>query len=199
MSSKEKPRCAWGKASELSVAYHDTEWGVPLHDDQKWFEFIVLDGAQAGLSWETILRKRVRYREVFDNFDPQKVARYTQRKVDKLLADPGIVRNKLKVNSAIRNAKAFLKIQEEFGSFDLYIWDFVDGKPIQNAWKSMKTVPATTPLSDTVSQDLKARDFNFVGSTIVYAFLQSAGIVNDHVVTCFRYKQVRALGKARGK
>lgn len=195
MPPKEKKRCEWGKASELAITYHDTEWGVPLHDDQKWFEFIVLDGAQAGLSWETILKKRARYREVFDNFDPNKVARYTQRKIDKLLADPGIVRNKLKVNSAVRNAKAFLKIQQEFGSFDTYIWDFVDGNAIQNGWKTMGGIPATTPLSDTVSKDLKKRGFNFVGSTIVYAFLQSGGIVNDHSTSCFRYKTIKALGK----
>jgi DNA-3-methyladenine glycosylase I len=173
LPTKEKNRCEWGQASELAIAYHDTEWGVPLHDDQKWFEFIVLDGAQAGLSWETILRKRARYREVFDNFDPSKVARYTQRKIDRLLADPGIVRNKLKVNSAVRNAKAFLKIQEECGAFDTYIWDFVDGNPIQSAWRTMGDVPATTPLSDTVSKDLKQRGFNFVGSTIAYGqFIQ---------------------------
>ena len=195
MPAKKKKRCEWGNASELAIDYHDTEWGVPLHDDQKWFEFIVLDGAQAGLSWETILRKRARYREVFDNFDPNMVARYTQRKIDKLLADPGIIRNKLKVHSAVRNAKAFLKIQQEFSAFDTYIWDFVDGSPIQNTRKTMGGIPATTPLSDTVSKDLKQRGFNFVGSTIVYAFLQSGGIVNDHLTSCFRYKVIKALGE----
>lgn len=183
-------RCPW-PTNDLAIHYHDEEWGVPLHDDRTFFEFIVLDGAQAGLSWDTILRKRERYRRVFDNFQPEKVARYTQKRIEKLLQDPGIVRNRLKVESAVTNARAFLKVQDEFGSFDAYVWRFVDGKPILNRWKTIKDVPARTPLSDALSKDLKQRGFSFVGSTICYAFMQAAGLVNDHLVTCFRHKQLR--------
>ena len=188
MSVKEKTRCGWAK-SPLMIAYHDQEWGVPLHDDRKLFEFLVLDGAQAGLSWETILNKRAAYRRAFDHFDPKKVARYDARKVRALLADAGIVRNRLKIDSAVRNAKAFLAVQKEFGTFDAYIWQFVGGKPKRNAWDEMKQVPAKTPESDAMSKDLKARGFNFVGSTICYAFMQAAGMVNDHVVGCFRARE----------
>ena len=187
---KEKSRCPWPKG-DLYVQYHDLEWGVPLHDDRALFESIVLDGAQAGLSWATILNKRENYRAAFDRFDPEKVARYGKRKRDSLLADAGIVRNRLKIDSAIDNAKAFLAVQEQFGTFDSYIWRFVDGKPIQNRWKEMSQVPARTPTSDAMSKDLKHRGFRFVGSTICYAFMQAAGMVNDHLVGCFRHKQLR--------
>jgi DNA-3-methyladenine glycosylase I len=185
-------RCQWAKG-DVYVAYHDTEWGVPLHDDRALFEFLILDGAQAGLSWITLLKKRDHYRRVFDNFDPDKVARYDSRKVRKLLADPGIVRNRLKIASAIRNARTFLEVREEFGSFDAYIWRFVGGKPIQNRWPSLKHIPARTPESDAMSKDLKQRGFNFVGSTICYAFMQAAGMVNDHTADCFRHREVRRL------
>ena len=173
------------------IAYHDEEWGMPLHDDQRLFEFLVLEGAQAGLSWSTILSKRTRYVEVFDEFEPRKVARYGEAKIAELLADAGIVRNRLKVNSAIRNAKAFLKVSKEFGTFDAYIWSFVGGSPKVNSWKSMSDVPASTPESDAMSKDLKRRGFNFVGTTICYAFMQATGMVNDHLVGCFRYKEVK--------
>jgi DNA-3-methyladenine glycosylase I len=173
------------------IRYHDEEWGVPVHDDRTFFEFLILEGAQAGLSWSTILNKRDRYREVFDGFDPEVVARYDRRKVDRLLRDPGIVRNKLKVASAVANAKAFLQVQKEFGSFDRYVWRFVDGKPRLNSPKSLKQVKAKTPDSDALSKDLKRRGFNFVGSTICYAFMQGVGMVNDHVVDCFRYRASR--------
>ena len=183
-------RCGWAR-NPLAEAYHDAEWGVPIHDDRKIFEFIVLEGAQAGLSWDTILRKREAYRRAFDGFDPAKVARYGARKVAALLANPGIVRNRLKVGSAVRNARAFLRVQEERGSFDAYIWGFVDGRPIVNRWKALRQIPARTPLSDTISKDLKKRGFSFVGSTIVYAHLQATGVVNDHVVSCFRWREVQ--------
>ena len=192
MANKEKKRCAW-PANELAQQYHDEEWGVPLHDDQKHFEFIVLDGAQAGLSWDTILKKRENYREAYDQFDPEIVAKYGKRKINQLLKNEGIVRNKLKVNGSVRNAQAFLKIQDEFGSFDDYIWQFVDGKPKINKWRTLKQIPATTPRSDAMSKDLKSRGFTFVGSTICYAYMQAAGLVNDHVITCFRHKQVSRL------
>lgn len=184
-------RCAWAKTPNYEV-YHDTEWGVPLHDDRMLFEFIVLEGAQAGLSWQTILNKRENYRRAFDQFDPEKVARYTAKRIAKLLEDPGIVRNKLKVHSAVQNAKAFLKIQESHGSFDAYIWGFVEGKPIQNAWKSLKEIPPRTAVSDRISKDLKGRGFNFVGSTIIYAHMQATGMVNDHVVSCPRHAALRS-------
>ena len=183
-------RCGWAR-NPLAEVYHDAEWGVPIHDDRKIFEFIVLEGAQAGLSWDTILRKREAYRRAFDGFDPAKVARYGARKVAALLANPGIVRNRLKVGSAVRNARAFLRVQEERGSFDAYIWGFVDGRPIVNRWKALRQIPARTPLSDTISKDLKKRGFSFVGSTIVYAHLQATGVVNDHVVSCFRWREVQ--------
>jgi DNA-3-methyladenine glycosylase I len=192
-ATKAPIRCAWSLGSQRYRDYHDHEWGVPVHDDRKLFEFIVLEGAQAGLSWSTVLNKRENYRSAFDGFDPVKVARYTAKRVEKLLADPGIIRNRLKVESAIRNAKAFIAVQKEFGSFDTYIWGFVDGKPIQNRWKTLKEIPARTPLSDHISADLKRRGFSFVGSTIVYAHMQATGMVNDHVLECFRHRPVRQL------
>jgi DNA-3-methyladenine glycosylase I len=179
-------RCPW-PTTERCIAYHDTEWGVPLHDDRRLFEFLVLEGAQAGLSWLTILNKRENYRRAFDGFDPGKVARYGARKVAALLADPGIVRNRLKIAAAIRNAQAFLAVQREFGSFDRYIWRFTGGRPIQNAWRTLKQVPARTPESDAMSRDLRERGFKFVGSTICYAHMQATGMVNDHLVTCPRH------------
>jgi DNA-3-methyladenine glycosylase I len=182
-------RCPWPK-SELDIAYHDKEWGVPQHDDRVLFEFLILEGAQAGLSWSTILNKRDHYLTAFDHFDPQVVARYDQRKVKQLLGNPGIVRNRLKVAAAIQNAKAFLAVQKEFGSFDAYLWPFVGGRPKQNAWKSMGQVPAHTAESDALSRDLLRRGFKFVGSTICYAYMQAVGLVNDHFVDCFRYAQV---------
>ena len=193
MSPKERTRCGWAR-TELSIPYHDEEWGVPVHDDRRLFEFIVLEGAQAGLSWETILKKRDAYRRAFDRFDPAKVARYGAAKKRALMADAGIVRNRLKIDSAISNARAFLAVQKAFGDFDAYLWDFVDGTPVVNRWKTMKQIPPKTPLSDTISKDLKQRGFNFVGSTIVYAFLQATGVVNDHLVGCFRHARV---GKGR--
>jgi DNA-3-methyladenine glycosylase I len=185
-SDTEQPvRCAWA-TGELMVRYHDEEWGVPVHNDDTLFEFLILEGAQAGLSWSTILNKRDRYRHVFSGFDPRKVARYDRRKVAQLLRDPGIVRNKLKIASTVANAKAFLAVQKEFGSFDRYIWQFVEGKPRLNLPQSLKRVPARTSDSDAISKDLKKRGFNFVGSTICYAFMQGVGLVNDHVADCFR-------------
>ncbi len=183
-------RCEWCITDPLYVKYHDEEWGVPVHDDKKHFEMIILDGAQAGLSWLTVLRKRENYRKAFDNFDPEKVAKYDEKKIAELLENPGIIRNKLKVKSAVTNARAFIKVQEEFGSFDKYIWQFVNYKPVVNKWKSDKEIPATSEESDAMSKDLKSRGFKFVGSTICYAYMQAAGMVNDHVVTCFRYKEV---------
>jgi DNA-3-methyladenine glycosylase I len=183
-------RCAWAATGLLETAYHDAEWGVPVHDDRRLFEFLILEGAQAGLSWSTILRKRDAYRRAFQGFDPAKVSRFDARRQRTLLADEGIVRNRLKIESAVRNARAFLSVQKEFGSFDTYVWQFVDGKAVRNAWKSQAQVPASTPVSDALSKDLKARGFNFVGSTICYAFMQAVGMVNDHVTSCFRWKQV---------
>jgi DNA-3-methyladenine glycosylase I len=180
-------RCPWAGTDPLYVAYHDEEWGVANHDDRHLFEMLILEGAQAGLSWITILRKRHRYREVFDAFDPQKVARYGRRKVASLLGDAGIVRNRLKIDSAIGNASAFLAVQREFGSFDAYLWAFVGGRPIVNRWKTMQEVPARTPESDALSKDLRKRGFRFVGSTICYAYMQAVGLVNDHLVTCHRH------------
>jgi DNA-3-methyladenine glycosylase I len=182
-------RCPW-PTTDLYIAYHDTEWGVPLHDDRALFEFLVLEGAQAGLSWLTILKKRENYRAAFDGFDAGKVARYNARKIAALLADPGIVRNRLKVEAAVANARAFLKVQEEFGSFDTYIWRFVNGRPRQNRWRSMKEVPARTAESDAMSKDLRQRGFKFVGSTICYAHMQATGMVNDHLVTCTRHAEL---------
>jgi DNA-3-methyladenine glycosylase I len=180
-------RCEWAR-NDLAIRYHDEEWGVPVHDETVLFEFLILEGAQAGLSWDTILRKRERYREVFDGFDPVKVARFNARRIERLLTDEGIVRNRLKVTSAVDNAKAFLRVQKEFGSFDAYVWRFVGGKPLVNARQSLRDVPARTPESDAVSKDLQKRGFRFVGSTICYAFMQAVGMVNDHVITCFRSK-----------
>jgi DNA-3-methyladenine glycosylase I len=185
-------RCAWAATGPLETAYHDAEWGVPVHDDRRLFEFLILEGAQAGLSWSTILRKRDAYRRAFDAFDPEKVSRFDARRVRTLLTDEGIVRNRLKIESAVRNARAFLSVRATFGSFDAYVWQFVDGKTVRNAWKSQAQVPASTPQSDALSKDLKARSFSFVGSTICYAFMQAVGMVNDHVVGCFRWKQLRA-------
>ncbi len=182
-------RCGWAN-NERAISYHDTEWGVPMHDDRGLFEFLILEGAQAGLSWDTILRKRENYRKAFDDFDVRKVARYTDKKIARLLQDEGIIRNRLKIASAVANAKAFLNVQKEFGSFDKYIWEFVGGKPIENQWKEIGQVPAKTEISDTISKDLKKRGFNFVGSTIMYAHMQATGMVNDHLVSCFRYKEV---------
>ncbi|MEQ1924174.1 MAG: DNA-3-methyladenine glycosylase I, partial [Pyrinomonadaceae bacterium] len=180
-------RCYWA-SNELNIPYHDAEWGVPVHDDRLFFEFLILEGAQAGLSWDTILRKRDAYRAAFDNFDPAKVAKYTDAKCAKLMLNEGIIRNRLKIASAVRNAKAFLAVQKEFGSFDAYIWGFVGGKPIVNKLKGHGDVPAKTDISDAMSIDLKKRGFNFVGSTIMYAFMQATGMVNDHLTSCFRYK-----------
>ena len=190
MAGDTKTRCDWGRSSDLMQAYHDEEWGVPLHDDRALFEFLILEGAQAGLSWQTVLNKRDNYRQAFDDFDPAKVARYTAKRVEKLLANPGIIRNRLKVKSSVSNAKAFLAIQREFGMFDAYVWQFVGGKPKKNSFKSMSKLPATTTESDAFSKDLKQRGFRFVGSTICYAFMQAVGMVNDHTTSCFRYKQV---------
>ena len=187
-SADKKTRCAWATGAEY-IRYHDEEWGVPVHDDRRLFEFLILEGAQAGLSWSTILHKRDNYRRAFDGFDPKRVAQYDGRKIRALLADPGIVRNRLKIASSVQNAKAFLRIQEEFGSFDRYIWQFVGGKPKVNLWKVRK-VPAMTPESDAMSKDLKRRGFNFVGSTICYAFMQAVGMVNDHAADCFRYRDL---------
>ena len=184
-------RCRWA-TTPLNVPYHDEEWGVPIHDEKKWFEFLTLEGAQAGLSWETVLKKRGHYREVFDGFDSQKIAQYDKAKVRQLLADPGVIRNRLKIDATISNAKAFLEVQEEFGSFDAYIWRFVNGRPKQNAWKLNGKIPARSPESDTLSKDLQKRGFRFVGSTICYALMQATGMVNDHAVTCFRYAALRA-------
>jgi DNA-3-methyladenine glycosylase I len=183
-------RCGWA-TGELSIRYHDEEWGVPVHDDRTLFEFLILEGAQAGLSWTTILNKRDNYRRAFDGFDPKRVARYDRRKIARLLRDSGIVRNQLKIASAVANAKAFLEVQREFGSFDRYLWRFVDGKPRQPAVKSFQQVPARTADSDAISKDLKQRGFNFVGSTICYAFMQAVGMVNDHIMDCFRYQMLR--------
>ncbi len=177
------------------IRYHDEEWGAPVHDDRRLFEFLILEGAQAGLSWETILKKRENYRAAFDNFDARAMARYEQRKLRQLLADPGIVRNRLKIDAAVQNARAFLAVQEEFGSFDTYIWRFVGTKPRVNTWRSLKQVPARTPESNAMSQDLEQRRFKFVGSTICYAFMQAVGMVNDHVVGCFRRRQLTAEGR----
>ena len=182
-------RCGWAR-NALAVQYHDREWGGAVHDDRTLFEFLILEGAQAGLSWDTILKKRANYRAAFDNFEPARVARYTPRKLERLLADPGIVRNRLKVESAVKNARAFLNVQKEAGSFDAYIWRFVGGRTRHNSWRSLEQVPARTAESDAMSKDLKRRDFSFVGSTICYAFMQATGMVNDHLTHCFRYEQL---------
>lgn len=184
-------RCPWATSDPLYVKYHDKEWGVPLHDDRKLFEMLILEGAQAGLSWLTVLKKRENYRSAFDKFDAKKIAGYNRKKIGRLLNDQGIIRNRLKVEAAVVNAEVFLRIQEEFGRFDKYVWEFVGGKPIQNRWKTLKQIPATTAESDAMSKDLKQRGFKFVGSTICYAFMQATGLVNDHLVTCFRHSEVQ--------
>jgi DNA-3-methyladenine glycosylase I len=186
----DKIRCSWPGKDPLYIAYHDEEWGVPVYDDQKLFEFLLLETFQAGLSWITILRKRENFREAFDGFDYKKIAKYNQGKIDSLLLNSGIIRNKLKVKSAVTNAQAFIEIQREFGSFSAYIWGFVQGKPLKNKLTSMKEIPTNTSLSDTLSKDLKKRGFKFVGSTVVYAHMQATGMVNDHLVSCFRYDEV---------
>ncbi len=192
-------KCKWALNSTNEEHYHDTEWGVPVHDDRLLFEFLVLEGAQAGLSWSTILNKREGYRTAFDNFDVEKVAGYENNKIAELLTNQAIVRNKLKINSAVTNARAFIKVQEEFGSFDRYIWGFVDGKPLQNNWQQHNELPASTHLSDLISRDLKKRGFKFVGSVIVYAHMQATGMVNDHTVDCFRYQQIKELSEKKSK
>lgn len=185
--SEEPHRCAWSLGTDAMHEYHDQEWGTPLHDDRRLFEFLILEGAQAGLSWSTVLNKRARYREVFDEFDPEKVACYDEGKIASLLDDPGIIRNRLKVSSAIRNGRCFLEVQKELGTFDAYVWQFVGSEPRINTWQSLSEIPASTPESDALSEDLKKRGFNFVGSTICYAFMQATGMVNDHEVGCFRW------------
>lgn len=187
---QDKVRCPWCLGFDQYIRYHDEEWGVPVHDDRKHFEFLILEGAQAGLSWATILKKREGYRKVFANFDPAKVAKFTEKKLEKILQDPGIVRNRLKVYAAVNNAKQFIKVQQEFGSFDRYIWQFVGGKPIVNKHRTLGDIKATTPESDALSKDLLKRGFKFVGSTVMYAHMQACGLVNDHIVDCWRYRQV---------
>ncbi len=186
----ELQRCDWPSSDELMIKYHDDEWGVPNHDDRKWFEYITLDAFQAGLSWAIVLNKRENFRKAFNNFDPKIIAEYDQIKVEELIQDAGIIRNKLKINATISNAKVFLDVQKEFSGFDNYIWRFVNGKPIVNHWKSITNLPASTIESDKLSTDLKKRGFKFVGTTICYAFMQSAGMINDHLITCFRYKEI---------
>ena len=193
-----KERCPWGESNEWNTPYHDTEWGTPVHDDTRHFEFLVLEAAQAGLSWVTILKKRDAYRRAYRGFDPARVARFTQRDVARLLADEGIVRNRLKITSSINNAKRYLAVQKEFGSFDAYLWKWTGGKPVVNSWTSQSQVPPRTELSDAVSKDLKARGFSFVGSTIIYSHLQAVGVVNDHLVSCFRWKDVQKGGRRGG-
>lgn len=189
--ANELERCAWSGSDPLYVQYHDQEWGAPLHDEQKLFEFLVLEGMQAGLSWITILRKRENFRRAFDQFDAHKIARYKERKIEALMQDAGIIRNRQKILATVDNARAFLKVQDEFGSFDKYMWGFVNGKPVVNRWKTLKEIPAKTPLSETISKDMVGRGFRFVGPTIVYAHLQATGVVQDHLISCFRYKQLR--------
>ena len=188
-----KKRCEWVGEDPLSLSYHDNEWGVPVHDERKQFEFLTLEGAQAGLSWLTVLKKRENYRKAFDNFDPIKIAAYDERKIKELLSNEGIIRNRLKIESAIQNARAFLAVQEEYGSFDAYLWQFVGGRPKINAWKTMEDIPPKTPESDEMSQALKKRGFKFAGSTICYSHMQAVGMVNDHTVDCFRYKEVMKI------
>ncbi len=182
-----KSRCAWVNDDPLYINYHDHEWGVPIHDDRLLFEFLILEGAQAGLSWITVLKKRDNYRKCFDHFDPKKIAQYNDKKIAELLNNPGIIRNRLKINAAVTNAKAYLQVKQEWGSFSDYIWHFVDGKPIKNHWKSIKQLPSKSAISDAMSKDLKKRGFKFVGSTICYAYMQAVGMVNDHIVDCFCY------------
>ena len=192
MSNAQQKRCSWVSVDNaLVLEYHDREWGVPNHDDRKHFEFLILEAAQAGLSWSIVLNKREGYRRAFSQFDPEKVARYSEARIDRLTADPGIIRNRMKIAAAVRNARALLAVQEEFGTFDKYCWQFVGGKPRQNRWKSLGQIPATTPDSDKFSHDLKQRGFSFVGSTVIYAHMQAVGMINDHVVDCFRYRAVQ--------
>ena len=194
MAEQQRKRCTWvGLTDPLMRDYHDREWGVPVHDDRRHFEFLVLEGAQAGLSWSIVLKKREGYRRAFSEFDPAKVARFSEKRIQKLLTDPGIIRNRLKIAATVRNARAFLDVQKEFGSFDDYCWRFVEGRPRQNRWKSIKQIPATSAESDALSKDLKQRGFGFVGSTVIYAHMQAVGMVNDHLVNCYRYKEVRSL------
>jgi DNA-3-methyladenine glycosylase I len=197
MPAREKKRCKWAGTDPIYVAYHDDDWGVPVHDDRTIFEYLILEGAQAGLSWITILKRRDNYRRAFSNFDPEKVARYDKRKMARLLENPGIIRNRLKVEAAVKNARAYLAVADEFGSFDDYVWRFVDGAPIQNKWKTMRDLPAETGESRALSHDLRRRGFGFVGPTIIYAHMQDTGMVNDHVVNCFRHNQVARLAKKR--
>ena len=198
MPSMQPKRCTWVNVDhELMREYHDREWGVPTHDDRTHFEFLILEAAQAGLSWTIVLNKREGYRRAFSQFDPEEVARYTQKRIDKLTADPGIVRNRTKIAAAVRSAQMFLVVQEEFGSFDAYCWQFVDGRPRQNRWSSLREIPATTAESDAFSRDLKHRGFTFVGSTVIYGHMQAVGMVNDHLVGCFRYRDIRRLGTGR--
>ncbi len=189
-------RCDWANRSELEQSYHDNEWGVEIHDDRTLFEFLVLEGAQAGLSWSTILRKREGYRRAFDNFDARKISKYSENTVSRLLTKSEIIRNRLKINAAVTNARAFLQVQKEYGSFDRYIWQFVNGKPVQNSWRKMTDIPSSTPESDAMSKDMQKRGFKFIGPTICYAFMQAVGMVNDHVVDCFRYKELKNKRKA---
>ena len=191
-----KNRCKWCESDPLYVAYHDEEWGVPIHDDQLLFEFLVLEGAQAGLSWLTILKKRENYRKAFHSFDPEIIANYTQQDIDRLMDDKGIVRNRLKIEAAIKNAKGVLNIQEEFGSFDTYLWHYVEGTPMQNKWNSLEDIPVQTEISERMSKDLKKRGFNFVGPTICYAFMQAIGMVNDHTMDCFKYNEIKRFSKS---
>jgi DNA-3-methyladenine glycosylase I len=191
MSRAMQRRCPWAEINDRQIRYHDTEWGVPVHDDRRWFEFLILEGAQAGLSWDTILKKRENYRRAFARFDPARVARFGALEVRTLMRDPGIVRNRLKIESTLSNARAFLAVQNEFGSFDSYIWTFVGGEPKRNRWRNIRQIPASTLESDAMSRELKKRGFRFVGSTICYAFMQATGLVNDHLVTCFRQSQLR--------
>jgi DNA-3-methyladenine glycosylase I len=190
---KKIKRCSWPSDDKLMIKYHDKEWGVPLHNDRKLFEFLILEGFQAGLSWRTILYKRENFRKAFDNFDFNKIANYDGRKINSLLKNEGIIRNRLKIEGAVANAKAFLQVRKEFGTFDKYIWDFVNGKPINNKFKSLRELPARTELSDKISEDLRKRGFKFVGSTIVYAHMQATGMVNDHVVSCYRHEEMKKL------
>lgn len=190
-----KKRCAWSGSDPLMTKYHDEEWGKPVHNDKKLYEFLILEGAQAGLSWSTVLKKRKNYRKAFDNFDYRKIAKYTQRDVSRLLKDAGIIRNRLKINAAITNARLVLSVQKEFGSFDAYIWQFVDHEPITNVCKKLKDIPASTKISDAMSKDLKKRGFKFVGSTICYAFMQAVGMVNDHTTDCYRYREIKNASK----
>lgn len=197
MTAVNENRCGWAGSDPLYQAYHDQEWGVPVYDDRKLFEFLILEGAQAGLSWITILRKRENYRLAFDNFDPQLVAGYEEEKIAALLANPGIVRNRLKIHSAVNNARRFLEVQQKYGSFSAYIWRFVDGKPRQNSWRSLGEIPALTPQAEAMSKDLTRLGFRFVGPTICYAFMQAVGMVNDHLVDCFRYSEIQKIGEGR--